>query len=79
MGLSSFEFTLAAFSIDTDLDLTTAGFYKAITIGVWSYRERHCDSSYPYYEIVSNKCYDTCPSNSINSDGPTLKYCELCA
>ena len=48
MGLNSFEFTLAAFSIDTDLALTTAGFYKLITIGVWSYRERHCDAAHPY-------------------------------
>lgn len=49
MGLNSFEFTLAAFDIDTDLTLTTAGFYKSIVIGVWSYRERHCDASHPYY------------------------------
>ena len=79
LGLNSFEFTLAAFNIDTDLVLSSQGFFKKIEISVWAYRERTCAGTHPYYESVSSLCYDACPDNSIEANGATMKYCRLCA
>ena len=45
---------------------------------MWSFRERHCSVSFPYYEEATNLCYDLCPAGYVNELGPTKKYCASC-
>lgn len=79
-GLNSAKFSLSAYNFDKPtFRLTTLGYYQFLNISVWSYRERSCPVSQPYYEINTNLCYDTCPTYYLNTNGPTLKYCKACS
>lgn len=78
-GVNSFRFQLVAFSFDkSSFLLSTIGSYKFINISIWSYRQRSCNPTYPYYELTTNLCYDTCPAGYVDTNGNTGKYCKSC-
>lgn len=78
-GINSFRFKLFAFSFNKgSFLLSTVGSYNFLNISIWSYRKRTCGASYPYYELSTNLCYDTCPQGYVNTIGTTGKYCKSC-
>lgn len=78
-GIIGFQFNTIAFNFDkTSFVLSSVGSYAFINVSIWNYRERLCSASFPYYEINSNLCYDTCPAGYVDTDGATKKYCKAC-
>lgn len=78
-GLNSGNFYLPAINFDkSSFLLTSLGYYTFLNMSVWSYRERTCPLSQPYYELNTNLCYDTCPPGYVNSVGTTKRYCKSC-
>lgn len=83
VGASSFHYTNGfSYNIEpTTLDLTvpTSGVILTnMTLSFWSFRKRNCIATTPYYEKLSNLCYDVCPMGFFAVNTPT-KYCDSCS
>ena len=84
VGIGQFSFT-SGFSFNLIMDNLTltvpssgsGAYFTSVSFSFWSFRERSCNAATPYYEKISNLCYDICPSGFLPVDPE--KYCNPCS
>ncbi len=71
-------------SVGSTTSVTSNIAFNYLSFMYWSFRKRVCPAGYPFFEVSTSLCYDTCPngfySNSTNYMCLACSYtCQTCS